>query len=470
MPPPAKSSYRPASYSAATAMPPHFVAFHDLLLVETLRAVEVDTPLEDTVALHAAVETADSREERIVERARVLGASLRLDADIDGVRRAAGWAALALLAAGGVLASSIVAAVLGEGRTVNAAAALGLALVPNLIGLPVWIVAVVAARGGEGVLGRALQQAARLGWLRNRAPEVLTAATRVLDRHRLTAWVWGGANHALWAAAYLMALAAMLFAFGARAYRLGWETTILSPGFFDGLYRFVAWAPLPGAGAPAGGGEAASAALAWWLMGGVAVYGLGPRVVALALCWGRWQVGRRRLRLELSEPYFRRLVNRLDALAPPRIVDVERRPPAGRGGKAGPAETSATTSADLAVVAFELPPEAAVPPAVETAAAWSERIDGTLEERDAVLRRLADRPPGRLLLACHAGSTPDRGTQRFLAAARAPSTAVLLLPAADRPAGAVLRWRAWLDASSLADVPVLADEPAALAWLEQRDG
>ncbi len=450
-------------------MPPHFLAFHDLLLVETVRAVEADSPLEDTVALRAAVEAAAGREDRMVERARVLGRSLRLDADIDGVRRGANWLALALLAAGAVLASSIVAAVLGEGRTLNAAAALGLALLPNLVGLPLWIVAVVLACGGEGLLGRALQQAARLGWLRNRAPEVLTAATRVLDRHRLTAWVWGGANHALWALAYLIALAAMVFAFGARAYRLGWETTILPPGFFDRLYRFVAWGPVPDAGALAAGGAEASAALAWWLIGGVAVYGLGLRVVALALCWGRWQVGRHRLGLDLSDPYFRQLLNRFDALAPPRIVDAERRAPAARG--AGPDTTGASAaSAELAVVAFELPAEAGLPSAAEAAAAWSERIDGTLDERDAVLRRLAERQPGRLLLACHAGSTPDRGTQRFLAAARAPSTAVLLLPATDRATTAAARWRAWLDDSGLAGLPVLADEPALLAWLERGDG
>jgi hypothetical protein len=448
-------------------MPPHFVAFHDLLLVETVRAVEADTPLEDTVALRAAVEAATRREDRLVERARVLARSLRLEADIEGVRRAANWLALLLLAAGAVLASSIVAAVLGGDRTLNAAAALGLALVPNLVGLPIWIVAVALARGGEGVLGRALRQAARLGWLSNHAPQVLAAAARLLDRHRLTAWVWGGVNHALWALAYLIALAAMAFAFGVRSYRLGWETTILPPGFFDGLYRLVAWGPVPGAGTLAAGGEAASAALAWWLLGGVAAYGLGLRVFALAVCWGRWRYGRRRLAIDLSDPYFRRLLNRFDALAPTRIVDVERHGPGGHGGRD---RAGSEPSANPVVLAFELPPEAGVPPAVGAAAAWSERIDGTRDERDAVLRRLAERRPGRLLLVCHAGSTPDRGTRRFLAEARAPSTAVLLVPTTGRPATAAARWRAWLDDSGMADVPALADEPAALAWLEHGDG
>ena len=450
-------------------MPPHFVRFHDLLLVETVRAIEADTPLEDHVAMRAAIEGAAGREERIVLRARVLAESLRLQADIEGMRRAANGLAVLLLLAGALLASSMVAWMLGEGRTLNAAAALGLALLPNLVGLPVWIVAVLVARGGEGLLGRALRQAARLGWLRNRAPQVLAATSRVFDRHRLTAWVWGGANHSLWAVAYLMVLMAMVFAFGMRAYRLGWETTILPPGFFDGLYRLVAWGPGRLHGPVAAGGDTVSAMLAWWLIGGVAVYGLGLRTVALVLCWGRWQYARRRLTIDLADPYFRRLLNRFDALAPPRIVDAERRSPAERGERG---TATMGSSANLVVVAFELPPEAEVPAGVRAAAAWIERIDGTRDERDAVLHRLAERRPGRLLLVCHAGSTPDRGTQRFLAAARAPSTAVLLAPAAGRAAlaPAQARWRAWLDDSGLADVAALADEPAALAWLEHGDG
>ena len=450
-------------------MPAYFVPFADLLRVETVRAVEADTPLDDGAAMRAAVAAAERREARIVERARVLAAALALDADIDAVRRMVRRLALLLLAAGVLLAGSLVAGVLGEGRTLNAAAALGLALAPNLVGLPLWLAALAFSGSGEGLLGAALRQAARLGWLRNRAPQVLAAATRVLDRHRLTAWVWGGANHALWALAYLLALAGMLWAFGMRAYRLGWETTILPPAFFEDLYRAVAWLParlgasLPDAAAAAGAGAAPSAALAWWLIGGVAVWGLGPRLVALALCWARWRLGRGRLSIDLADPYFRRLANRFDAMAPPRVVDAERRPPARRGA----APAAPTPAAGAVALAFELPPEAELPPALRAAAAWSERIEGTLDERDAVLKRLAAAPPARLLVACHAGSTPDRGTQRFLAAARAPATAVLLAPPGAKAAAAAPRWRAWLDGAGLADVALLVDDAAALAWMEE---
>ena len=51
-------------------MPPHFVTFHDLLLVETVRAIEANTPLEDTAALQKAVDAEMRREDRIALRAR----------------------------------------------------------------------------------------------------------------------------------------------------------------------------------------------------------------------------------------------------------------------------------------------------------------------------------------------------------------------------------------------------------------
>ncbi len=87
-----------------------------------------------------------------------------------------------------------------------------------------------------------------------------------------------------------------------------------------------------------------------------------------------------------------------------------------------------------------------------------------------MLRRLAAAPPARLLVVCHAASTPDRGTQRFLAAARAPATALLLAPAGAKAAAAAPRWQAWLDDSLLDGVALHTDEAAALAWLEQGDG
>ena len=63
-------------------------------------------------------------------------------------------------------------------------------------------------------------------------------------------------------------------------------------------------------------------------------------------------------------------------------------------------------------------------------------------------------------MACHAPSTPDRGTLRFIESARAGSMALLLLPAPD--AAQLARWRDWLAACGSGDITVHADAGAVL--------
>jgi hypothetical protein len=43
-----------------------------------------------------------------------------------------------------------------------------------------------------------------------------------------------------------------------------------------------------------------------------------------------------------------------------------------------------------------------------------QRIDGSAPARRALLDRLAEARPRAVLLVCHAASSPDRGTERFL--------------------------------------------------------
>uniref|UniRef100_UPI003137E10D DUF2868 domain-containing protein n=1 Tax=Variovorax sp. YR752 TaxID=1884383 RepID=UPI003137E10D len=96
-------------------------------------------------------------------------------------------------------------------------------------------------------------------------------------------------------------------------------------------------------------------------------------------------------------------------------------------------------------------------------AAWAQRIDGGSDERQALLQRLAATPPARLIVVCHAPSTPDRGTVRFLDGLRASATALLLAPPAQAEAGAA-RWRDWLADAGRGDLPIFTDAEAALRW------
>ena len=58
----------------------------------------------------------------------------------------------------------------------------------------------------------------------------------VLARARLAPWVFGGISHAVWSLAFVLLLTALALGLSLRAYRLTWETTLLTPDFF---VRFV---------------------------------------------------------------------------------------------------------------------------------------------------------------------------------------------------------------------------------------
>lgn len=449
-------------------MSPTSLSPRDVLLVETVQALERKTPLDDSRALPAAAAATPDRTARIVARARSLAEGEGLEAELRQVRRSLPGLGLVPVAIGALLAVTLVAGVLGEGRALNAMAAWVALIVPNALGLVVWaVIAASAGHGGQGWLGAGLQRLARWRFGRGRRAEVLAAITRVIDRHGLGPWVWGGLNHLLWAVAYAAVIVGLLMAFAVREYRLGWETTILSGGFFDGFVRDTAWLPaqlgLPAGEALAAGGAASSAALARWLIASVATYALLPRLLALGLCLLVAARRRHRLTLDLQQPYFRKLINRFEAIAPTRVVDAEHaRPGPPREASRGPDAVGG-----LAIVGFELPPEWEAEAGLAATAAWQARVDGTREEREAVLARLTARPPAGLLLACHAPSTPDRGTGRFLQAASHAAPTALLLTTVDglpMPAGAPARWRAWLDETGHDEVPLFTSAAEATHW------
>ena len=99
------------------------------------------------------------------------------------------------------------------------------------------------------------------------------------------------------------------------------------------------------------------------------------------------------------------------------------------------------------LLALELPNDLPWPPATTPAGIQiADRLD-TREERRRILDALADAAASRLLIACDARQTPDRGTLTLIAelAAHAKTRVWLLLPAhEDGPARAL--WRAQLGA------------------------
>lgn len=451
-----------------------------MLIAETIRAIEQAGPLEDQAELREAFRHASGREERLVERARLLGRRLALDRELARWREALWLVCLLLALLAFLSAYGIATAVIGGGRTVNAVTAFFAVLAMPTLALAIW--GATALSGGSGPFGRLsfgnflLELLARLPGERSlHARTMAQTAHSLLRRMRLLPWGFGVVSHAVWAAAFVLILAMLWFAFSFQQYRLTWETTILDAGFF---VRFVTMTgalpnrlgfPLPDAAtlldpaAPA----ADHRAWAWWLIGCAFVYGLLPRIVLGVVCWGAWRRGVRRLHLDTADPYHRKLLARFEEMEQSMVMDRERRAPAD---KAAAPLASVETGTARAMVGFELPPELAWPPQPPAHADLLERIAGAGNERRTLLDKLARLRPRTLLVVCHAASSPDRGTERFLReAARQSGHAALLLVGALTEEG-VRRWQGWLKQAGLQDITCFTDAARATAWMDGAHG
>lgn len=437
---------------------------HDLLLTEAVKDLEASTPLQDSAAMADAARATTDRAARHVRRARQLATATGLDDELSRLRRRAVALGLLVAAVGVACAALLALSMLGEGRRINALAAMALLIVPNAIGIALWALLLLGGgRGGAGWLAGGAASLARQRWAQGGVQRVLPAASRLLDAQRLTPWVLGGLNHGLWALAYGLAALLLAAVLAFSAYRLGWETTILSPQTLQEIARTLAWLPtalgLPAQVPADAEAPGASQALGWWLISGTLVYGALPRLLLLALCVVVALSRSRDLPLDLQDPYHRRLISRFEALAPTQVIDSERAVPTRHHDAA----SAAADAGALAVIGFELPPELSAPAPLLAQAAWTQRIDGGSDERQALQQRLAVTPPARLIVVCHAPSTPDRGTLRFLDGLRASAIALLLAPPAQADAGAA-RWRDWLAEAGRSDLPVFTDVEAALRW------
>ncbi len=469
-------------------------------MAEAIQRIESAGPLDDAGELQHAFRHRQGRAAQFHERAWRLGERLGLPQEMARWRQVGGFVVVALAVLMALSALGIARAVLGEGRSINAMAALVSVLGLNTVMLALWLVGVgwswlARPAGGAGsALGRlALWLTARLPLDRNpHSAQLLQAATALLRRERLLPWLTGAISHTIWALAFAMILLMLGFGFAFHAYQLTWETTILSADFFQRVVHLTgllpSWLgfPVPDAAAvqQAGGGassgwqqSATQRQWAWWLIGCTAAYGLLPRALLAIGSAAGWRAGVSRLgRLDEADPYVRRVFARLDALEPPpQVIDPERRAP--RGEAAGRVVAAGTPGA-VALIGFELPPECRWPPDDwQTPLVLCEQLDGSARQRQATLSQLAAARPESLIVACHALSSPDRGTARVLRelTAQAPRSALWLLADADARASteqlgaAVRRWRDWLPAESLTHVALIDPDTDPANWLRTID-
>ena len=384
--------------------------------------------------------------------------------------RRLGWALAGLCLLLAVASASGVWSLLGAGeRPVNVVWTWLALLGPHALMLLLWLLGFVLG-GAPPWAGRALVAVGeRLpGLLPDRA--VAEAAWEGLQATGAARWLLSALSHLLWLAALAGALIGLLLALSLRRYGFTWETTILPAAWFESLVSALAWLPsllgLPQpdadlVAASAEGPVASSAARrAWsfWLLGGLLLYGLLPRGLALLVCRWRLASALRGLAVPWQQPYYavlqRRLAPRSSRLG---VIDAD-------PGDAAPiAFENAGVGDGAAVLGLDLPLDWPWPPATLEA-----RDLGRCEQREQralALHALTDAPAAKLLVVVEAAQSPDRGSLRFLAGLCAHCRQLgVLLAGPDRDGRRAL-WRQTLAAHGLAGGHILDTEADARAWL-----
>ncbi|MFM9927681.1 DUF2868 domain-containing protein [Variovorax sp. H27-G14] len=470
--------------------------FPDAVITEAIRWTEQTGSLDDAQALRTAASRSTDAHRQVIDRARQLGERIGLQPELARARQWAPWVLLAMVAlivmAGLGLAGNVVG---GGERHINVIVALVSLLGLHALTLLMWLLGLWLPLGSFSP--------ASLGWIwlsltarvaggrRGQAPVLVRAATGLLSRAKLLPWAFGLVSHGIWSLSFAVVLAAMLFALAFRSYTLSWETTILDPAFFVQAVQVLGWLPaklgfpvpdaatvmaavpaMPGA-APAAAAAAGQRTWALWLTGCIVVYGLLPRVVLVAWSAAMWRSRRKALQPDWSDPYYRKLLARFAALAPAAIVDADPGHVAGALRGTTPASLSDSQLRDVRfVVGFELPPEMPWPPAELSIALSSNpatqvhRIDGSAPSRRALLDQLARIHPRTVLMVCHAASSPDRGTERFLreVLAHCGECRLWLADAPDVNANtaATQRWLDWLRDTGLQRIT--ASDRLNVAW------
>jgi hypothetical protein len=455
-------------------------------LAELIRLREAHWgPLEDAAAVRRVRQQDADLPARILARAALLAQRENLIPLIDTWRRSAlaMLAALFLLAA--ISGAGAALGALGDGsRPVNVLWALGALLGLHALTFLLWLGSFLLRASSVTGLGRLWLWATRK---LARGPDsalVPQAFLNLLARAGALRWLFGSVSHLLWLTALCAALAVLLAVLSTASYRFIWATTLLAPDTFVGLTQALGWLPsllgfpLPDASMirASDGAQAlpAEAQAQWslWLIGVLVVYGILPRLLAGALCVAGSLRALRRLRIDPSLPGFSALRDRLEPPAQStgidRPVDPLHEPRVGAPPLAG-------LGGQPVLLGLELPPDLAWPPADMPAGVQQAGNLDTRDERNRVLDALAGQAATRMLIACDARQTPDRGTLSLIAelAAHAEQTRVwLVTPRADAeaPATRAPLWRERLLALGLPADAVLQAPLAPLAWLESGHG
>lgn len=466
----------PEASRSAIAQPPSFAAFW---LAETLRLREsLWGPLEDAREVRRVRSEPLSFEQKILLRGRHLGKREGLDASIRNWSAAARLILVVLCGAALLAGAGAAVGALGDGsRQINILLALAALLGLNTLTLAFWLMSFLVQGAGGAWLGESWLWLTRKLARGPNATLVPRALAEILGRAHALRWLLGGVSHALWAIALSAMLLAMLALLSARRYSFNWETTLLSPDVFVSLTRILGWLPaqlgfsMPTEAIVRASGslqalpEPAQALWSGWLLGCIVVYGLLPRVLALFLCLAMTRRRLAGLRLDTSLPGYAELRDRLAPASEHAGIDAPA--PADQPARKAIHAPPDQPLDQPILVGIELPPDLAWPPGpLAPGVADLGVIDGRTQ-RNALLDRLQQHAPERLLMVCDAQQTPDRGTTAMLAelAGFAGQAHVALLGLYQGREGRGAAWLEQLQAAGFQPQALHGEAAAALAWL-----
>ncbi len=453
-------------------------SFDDHWTTEILRLREsLWGPLEDSAEAGRARAKGGDFATRLLTRTRLLAARERLDTTLARWRQIARLV-IWLLGAGAILAGIAAAAgALGSGdKPVNLALAVATLLGLNTLTFLLWVASFGMPENARGSLLADV-------WFRltrrlAHGPDaalVPRALMELMGRQRLTRWSAGILSHGLWVLALLAAVAALLILLATRRYTFQWETTLLSPDAFVAMVKALGQLPsLLGFPQPApelirsSGGqqplpESAHALWSGWLLGVVVVYGLLPRIAALALSIVMVKRRLSRITVDTSLSGIAELHDRLLPTSEGTGIDA---PEPLVTPSITQSHSAATAMAPRGLLGIELPADLPWPPAGMPAGVTDLGAIDTRQQRNDLLEALRRQPAQRLVVCCDARQTPDRGTIALLTELASLATAmqVVLLPDTDAPARRS-QWRQQLMLAGVLPESQPASIAEALEWL-----
>jgi len=469
--------------------PKHPTSPHDRMtlkeswLCEALRLKETQWgQLDDRAAcVRAAREPTAARQ--IAARANFLGETTGVSLALGRVQSGLWIALIGLLVIAVLVGGGAALAALGAGlQPVNVVSALVVLLGVNLFSLVLWIVTLKVGIGSGGGLAQVWQ------WLVRKlatGPEVALVGQAWWSLWLQTGalrWVLSSVTHASWLVASLTMLAVLYFTLSMRHFSFAWETTLLSADSFVALTQFVGVVPqwfgfaIPDSETVRASGHlsrnSAQAQALWasWLTGALVCYGVMPRALlllaSLALVARAWP----RTQPQLHSPYYQALVAKMQpaALAPEGLVPPQITP------RYPPGDKGANSATYAVMTGIEL--EGEWPPlGLGSAIVHTVMIDsrGT---RNMALGQVAQLSPQRLVIACDARHTPDRGTLHLIAelSSYASKTLVWLQPAGgvegpDAAEGRIPVWKNQLHAALKVEVLVTPLLAPVSEWLGRSD-